>query len=121
MTRKNARRSIVDVRATAGRVEALSVTATEAKNEFGRLLESAIQGRRVVITKHETPSAVLISKADFDALSSGEGQLVTLSEEFDAVLAKMQTPKARAGMKAAFDASPSDLRRAAVAAARRRG
>jgi hypothetical protein len=41
--------------------------------------------------------------------------LDTLGEEFDALLAQMQTPKARAGMKAAFDASGRELGQAAVA------
>jgi hypothetical protein len=43
-----------------------------------------------------------------------------LNGEFDAMLARMQTPKARAGMKAAFAASPKELGKAAVAAARRK-
>jgi hypothetical protein len=41
--------------------------------------------------------------------------------QFDALLARMQTPGARAGMKMAFDASPKQLGKAAVAAARKRG
>ena len=45
----------------------------------------------------------------------------TLSGEFDALLARMQTPAALAGMKAAFDASPKQLGKAAVAVARKRG
>ena len=47
--------------------------------------------------------------------------LETLSGEFDALLARMQTPRARAGMTAAFNASPAQLGKAAVAAARKRG
>jgi len=45
---------------TADKDRAL-VTATEAKNKFGRLLEKAMQGGVVVITKHDAPKAVLIS------------------------------------------------------------
>jgi antitoxin Phd len=44
-----------------------------------------------------------------------------LSTEFDALLARMQTPKARRGMRAAFNASPKELAEAASAAARKRG
>lgn len=40
--------------------------------------------------------------------------------EFDDLLARMQTSKARKGMKAAFDASPTELGRAAVEAAGKR-
>jgi prevent-host-death family protein len=98
-----------------------SVTATDAKKGFGRILETAMRGGSVVITKHDTPKAVLISIDEFNALSrSGETRLNTLSEEFDALLDRMQTAKARAGMKAAFNASPKQLGRAALAVARKR-
>jgi len=104
------------------RVETASVTATDAKREFGRVLETVIQGRVVVITKHDAPKAVLISVDEFDALSrASEARLDTLSQQFDALLGRMQLPKVRAGMKAAFDASPKQLGKAAVAVARRRG
>ncbi len=101
---------------------ALSVTATEAKNEFGRIFEAAMQGRAVIITKHDAPKAVLISKADYDSLTRNTGtELDVLSDEFDALFARMQVPKAAAGMKAAFGASPKALGRAAASAVRRRG
>jgi len=104
------------------RPEPVSVSATDAKNEFGRILEKVIQGGTVVITKHDVPKAVLISVDEFDAISGANRfKLETLSGEFDALLARMQTPAARAGMKAAFDASPKQLGQAAVAAARKRG
>ena len=74
------------------------------------------------ITKHDAPKAVLISVEEFNALSrAAEVNLDTLSGEFDALLARMQAPRSRAGMKAAFDASPKQLGKAAVAAARLRG
>lgn len=99
-----------------------SVTASEAKSEFGRVLEMAIQGGAVVITKHDAPKAVLISVEHFNALSgAAQTQLDTLSHEFDALLARMQTSEARRGMKAAFAASGKRLGKAAVAAARSRG
>jgi antitoxin Phd len=98
------------------------VTASEAKSEFGRVLEMAIQGDAVVITKHDSPKAVLISVENFNALAgAAETKLDTLSQEFDALLARMQTSKARRGMKAAFDASGRRLGKAAVATARSRG
>jgi antitoxin Phd len=104
------------------RPETVSVSATDAKNEFGRILERAIQGGTVVITKHDAPKAVLISVDEFKALSrANRVDLDTLSGEFDRLLARLQRPAARAGMKAAFDASPKQLGQAAVAAARKRG
>ena len=102
-------------------VETACVTATDAKKTFGRVLDVVLQGRVVVITKHDAPKAVLISVDEFNALSrAGESTLDTLSGQFDAILDRMQTPKARARLQAAFDASPKQLGKAAVAAARKR-
>jgi antitoxin Phd len=104
--------------------EAATVTATEAKNEFGRILETVIGGARIFITKHETRKAVLISASDFDAISaaaSGHNKLNTLSDEFDALLAEMQQAGARSKMKSAFGASPKELGQAAVEIAKKRG
>ena len=99
-----------------------SFTATVAKKEFGRLLDIVLRGGRVVITRHDAPRAVVLSMEDFNALAQAtERTLDTLSGEFDALLARMQMPKARAGLKAAFDASPKAIGTAAVAAARKRG
>lgn len=56
-----------------------------------------------------------------DALSRASALLDNLTAEFDDLLARMQTPDARAGMRDAFGASVDDLGRAAVAAARQRG
>jgi antitoxin Phd len=104
------------------RVGAASVSATAAKNGFAGILEKAIQGSTIVITKHDTPKAVLISIDEFDSLSrANRTRLDRLSGEFDALLARMQTPAAQSRMKAAFEASPRQLGKAAVAASRRRG
>jgi antitoxin Phd len=103
-------------------LEPSSVTASEAKSGFGRVLETAIQGGAVVITRHNAPRAVLISVENFNALSgAAETKLDALTDEFDALLAQMQTSKARRGMKTAFAASAKELGKAAVAAARSRG
>lgn len=100
----------------------VSFTATEAKNEFGRLLEKAILGDVVVITRRDTPKAVLISIEEFNALSNApEARINALSGEFDALLAGMQQPTSRHAMQAAFRASPEQLGKAAVEAARKRG
>ena len=87
--------------------EPASYTATEVKNGFGRILEKAIGGETVVITKHDSPKAVLISVDQFNALKHApEFELNTLSGEFDALLARMQSTEARIAMKAAFRSSP---------------
>ena len=100
----------------------IKISATEAKNKLGEVLDRVIQGGMVLITKHETPKAVLLSMEEYGALSrAAQTRLDTLNDEFDALLARMQTPKARAGMKAAFGASPKRLGKVAVASTRRRG
>jgi CheY-like chemotaxis protein len=104
------------------RTDISTVTATFAKNEFGRVLETAIERGAVAITRHHTAKAVLVAVDEFNALvGARDSELKTLSEEFDGLLSKMQTSKARKGMKAAFDASPAELGKAAVIAARQRG
>lgn len=101
--------------------DVITVSATEVKNEFGTILEKAIRGQHVVINKHDTPKAVLMSVEEFSALSlAGHAVIDTLSAEFDAMMAKMQSSNARPAMDAAFNATPRQMGRAAVAYARRR-
>ena len=100
-------------------VDVPSVGATRLKNEFGAVFEQAAVGGAVVITKHDTPRAVLLAYDEFVALiESATPALNDLSDHFDELLAAMQTPKAKAGAAAAFDATPEDLGAAAVEAAR---
>lgn len=97
------------------------MSATVAKNKLGELLDSVTQGGMVLITKHETPKAVLLSMDEYGALSRAtQTRLDALNGEFDALLDQMQSPQARTGMRAAFAASPKELGKAAVAAARKR-
>jgi len=112
LTFRNSRGNLIDVP---------SVAATKAKNEFGAILEKATHGGAVAITRHDTPKAVLVSYAEFESLVRARSRtLDDLGSEFDALLARMQTPKARKGMKAAFNALPAELGRAAVKATRKR-
>jgi prevent-host-death family protein len=102
-------------------VEPRSFSASDAKNQFGRVLETALADGIVMITKHDAVKAVLVSVEEFRALSGArEPALDTLSREFDRLLARMQTPKSRAGMKSAFAATPKQLGQAAVEGVRRR-
>jgi prevent-host-death family protein len=97
-------------------VDVPSVAATRLKNEFGAVLEEAARGA-VAITRHDAPKAVLVSYEEFQALVNGRAQsLSELDAEFDALLERMQSPKAKKGVEAAFRASPAELGRASVAA-----
>ena len=112
----------VRAKSTPPATTALTVTATEAKTRFGPLLETAIRGGSVVITKHDAPKAVLLSIAEFDALGgSRQPDLNALSAEFDSLAARLQAPGRRKALKSAFDATPRELGRLAVANYRRRG
>lgn len=110
-------------KAKPGRTAAtVTVTATEAKNRFGPLLETAMSGGSVVITRHDTPKAVLLSMAEYQALGgTAAPDLRALSAEFDARFAKLQTPAGGQALKSAFAAAPDELGRLAAAGKRRRG
>jgi prevent-host-death family protein len=100
-------------------VDVPSVAATRFKNEFAAVFEQAAVGGAVAITKHNTPKAVLLSYAEFEALTAASTPaLDELTERFDALLEGMQTPKSKDAMATAFDATPEQLGRAAVKAAR---
>jgi len=102
-------------------VDVPAVAATRLENEFGTVLEQAVRGGAVAITRHDTPKAVLVSYDEFQALVKDRTpSLNDLSAEYDGLLARMQTPKSRKGMQAAFNAAPGELGRAAVKAARKR-
>lgn len=96
-------------------VDVPSVAATRLKNEFGAVLDQASRGA-VAITRHDAPKAVLVSYDEFQALVNARAQsLSELDAEFDALLERMQAPKARKGVEAAFKAASAELGRAAVA------
>lgn len=100
-------------------VDVPSVAATRFKNEFGAVFEQAATEGAVAITKHNTPRAVLLSYAEFEALTrASTPALDELTEQFDELLERMQTPRSKAAMAAAFGAGPDQLGRAAVKAAR---
>ena len=110
LTFRNSQGELVDVPAVA---------ATQLKNAFGAVLEQAVRGGAVAITRHDTPRAVLISYDEFQSLIKARSStLGDLSAEYDVLLARMQAPAAKKGMAAAFNATPAELGRAAVKAAR---
>ncbi len=97
-------------------VQALeTVTATYAKKEFRRVLETAAKRGRVLITKYQDPRAVLLSFDEYERITAAKDpSLDELSAEFDELVAKMQTPEARAGAAALFSISAGDLGKAAL-------
>lgn len=101
-------------------IDITTVAATKVKNEFGAILEQAMHGGAVAITRHDMPKAVLLSFPEFESLVKERSRsLDDLNAEFDGLLAHMQTLQARKGVEAAFNASPAELGRAAVKAAQK--
>jgi len=97
------------------------IPATRLKNEFGTVFDQAMRDGAVAITRHDTPRAVLISYEEFESLAKARSAtLEDRGAQFDALLGRMQTPAARTGMEAAFNATPAELGRAAAKAAGRR-
>jgi antitoxin Phd len=102
-------------------VEIPEVAATQAKHTFGELLDRVAVSGAVAITRHDMPKAVLLSFEEFESLSRARGEtLDALSAKFEDLLDRMQTPAAKKGMEAAFNATPAELGQAAAKAARRR-
>jgi antitoxin Phd len=96
-----------------------TVAASEAKNQFGQLLESALRDGAVVITKHDAPKAILLSIDELEAIAA-RSRLDTLADEFDAKYVQMQKPGFAKSMDRAFAATPKQLGAAAAKAARKK-
>ena len=111
LTFRNSQGALVDIP---------SIAATRVKNEFGAILEKATRGGVVAITRHDSPKAVLLSYEEFESLVQVRSRtLENLGAEFDELLERMQTPKAKKAMESAFRASPAKLGRAAIKAVRK--
>jgi antitoxin Phd len=105
------------------RGEDIAVTefsATEAKNSFGRVLDTAFSQGMVAITKRDRPTAVVLSLDAYQALLGAQAKpLESLSHEFDMLLQQMQGSAGRDALMDAFDASPEELGAAAVRAVKK--
>ena len=112
---------VVRVRNRRGElVDAPAFTATDAKHNFGRLLDAAVRTGPVAITKQGRPTAVLISIDEYRALTHAEDRtLDALAAEFDRHFEAMQGPAAAAAMQRAFDTSEAQLREYASASLRK--
>jgi prevent-host-death family protein len=92
-----------------------TVTATTAKNEFGRILDAALLTGPVAITKHNERRAVLLSYVEYSRLvAAPDVELDLLTEEFDALLARMQTRTTTEAARSIFSMSSDELGKAAV-------
>ena len=99
----------------------MSVSATEAKNEFASILDTAVLRGPVRIEKHGTARAVLVAWDDYEKLTAAPDRLGALSTEYDALLARLQAPEMYDRLQSAFDASPAELSAAATKHRKRGG
>jgi antitoxin Phd len=96
-----------------------AISATEAKNNFGAVLDKVMAHGKVAITKYDEVRAVVLSLREYETLLAKQHDpLSALGEEFATLLERMQTPRAKAAGRGLFDASPERLGRAALAGAR---
>jgi len=93
--------------------EASRVTASEAKNGFGRVLDRVAKEGAVVITKHDRPDAVILSIEAYQRLAA-PGLPDALTAEFDALYERLQRPGTAAKIEAVFALSPEEFGRIAV-------
>jgi len=99
-------------------VEPAKVSSSDTKNRFGRILERVTKEGGVAITLRNEPRFVLISVETYQRMARADSRsLDTLTDEFDALLDRMQAPGTRAAMERAFNMTPEELGHAA----RRRG
>lgn len=95
--------------------------ATRAKSSFSKVLQDVENGARVVVTKHEHPSVVVVSYEDYEALQAQtERALDRMRARFGTLVAEMQKPAFERGMDALFGSTPEELGQTAVQAARSR-
>ena len=96
------------------------IPASKVKSAFGEVLERVAAVGGVAITRHHVPKAVVLSWEEFESLNRARTEsLASLADQFEGLLASMQGVGAKAAMATAFEASPEELGRAAVEAARR--
>ncbi len=104
-----------DVAGRGTGLDASALTATEAQNNFGRVLRRAGRGETVYITKHDRAAAVVVSIERYRELTDETAaDLDELTGEFDAMLARMQSEEAAAGFDALFEMDSAALGEAAV-------
>lgn len=98
-----------------------TVSATEAQNNFGRVLGQAADEGVVYITRYDRPTAVVMSIEEYRSLTEPQAsELDDLAREFDELYAGMQTAPASAAFDALFEMGSEELGEAAVRGARAR-
>ena len=100
----------------------MSISATEAQNNFGRVLDDAASEGVVYITRYDRPTAVVLSIREYNVLTAAAAaDLEELTQDFDEMLDGMQAAEAAEGLDALFEMDRAALGDAALRGAHRRG
>ena len=96
--------------------ERRSVPATQAKNRFGEILQTARESGPVFIERYGHAQAVVLGIDTYNKLtsnerSSQERELDYWAREFDTLHAQMQTQESRQAVDALFSATDAELNR----------
>lgn len=100
------------------------ISATEFKKRFGKTLEDVAHGKPVRIIRHgrRSESLVLMREDELVALRARSASpLDVLRNQFDELLARMQTPEARQAVASVGQASTKELGAAALRGTKWRG
>lgn len=93
--------------------------ASTVKNKFRDVAEQAAKGA-IAISRYSRPEFVIMRADEYVRLEKlRRSPLEALTGQFDDLVAKMQSAKSKKAVSSLFAASPSDLGKAAVKAARK--
>jgi GTP1/Obg family GTP-binding protein len=96
------------------------IASTEIAKQMQDVNDKVSRHGAAVITKHDKPVMVMMTVDHYKKLAAGATpDLDALTREFDEMVAAMQGKDFSAKALAAFNASPTELGRAAVEGARR--
>lgn len=100
------------------------ISATEFKKRFGKTLEDVVHGQRVRIIRHGRveDSLVLLRADELAELQARTfSPLDALRDQFDEMVAGMQTPQAREAAASLGSVKPMNLGKAALRGHKRGG
>lgn len=111
-----AQHAVREVSAVQYVLDRRSVPATQAKNRFGEILQTARDSGPVFIERHGQAQAVVLGIETYNKLTSNERnsqerELDYWTREFHTLHASMQTHQAREAVDALFSATDAELNR----------
>lgn len=95
--------------------------ASQLKNAFKPVFQQVLKDGAVSITRNRKREAILLSAELYDQIIAelaARDPLEVLRKDYDARFAAMQTDSAQKAYQDAFDATPGDLGKSAVAQAK---